>query len=127
MKNILLFLSLIFAACNSEPEPKRAVFASIETPQPEPQRAYNVGQTTQGVSAYYADSDSQFTLYFNQCAVIETDGETLHRDAEVYQESPGVFIADFGGGEFVRLNTKTGNTTAYLGGASRVYRKQPTP
>jgi len=127
MKHIFLFLVIAtLCACNAEPtQPPRATFASIETPQPK--RAANVGQTAHGVTAYYLDSDASFSLYFNQCVTLAYDGKIQHLDCEVYQSAPGVFVADFGNGEFCKVNTVTGTTTVYKNGANRVYRKGQTP
>ena len=127
MKQLLFIFAVTLASCNTEPPPGVAFASLVTLPEPETKRAYNVGQTTQGVSAYYAESDVQFTLYFNQCAVIEMNGKTEHLDCEVYQTSLGVYVGDFGGGEFVKINTMTGTTTIYKGAVNRVYRKQQTP
>lgn len=127
MKHIL-FLCIAFTACTSEPKPPGATLVSIETPFTKPvQRAYNVGQTDHGVTAYYLDSDSEFTLYFSQCAVLVYDGKIERLDCEVYQSAVGTWIGDFGNGEFVKINTVSGTTTLYKGGANRVYRKKQTP
>ena len=128
MKHILPFLCIAFSACTSEPKQVGATLVSIETPMvKQPQRAYNVGQTEHGVTAYYADSDAEFVLYFNQCAVIAYDDTVLRLDCEVYQTSPGVWVGDFGGGEFVKINTATGTTTLYRDGANRMYTKARVP
>jgi len=127
MKQLFLFIIIAtLCACNAEPPPTpRATFASIETPQPK--RAANVGQTAHGVTAYYLDSDASFSLYFAQCVTLAYDGKVIHLDCEVYQSAPGVFVADFGNGEFCKVNTMTGTTTIYKNGVNRVYRKGQTP
>ena len=127
MKHIILILCIAFAACTSEPKPPAATFVSVETPLTKaPQRAYNVGQTAHGVSAYYADADAEFVLYFNQCCVLAFDGKVLRLDCPVYQEQPGVWVAELPGG-FVRINSQTGTTTVQYEGVNRVYHKEKTP
>lgn len=129
MKQTILFLCFAFlAACTTDPKPPRATFASVETPFTKPlKRAANVGQTSHGVCAYYLDTDTEFCLYFNQCCTLGIDGKIERLDCEVYQTSPGVWVADFGNGEFCKVNTVTGTTTIFKGGVNRVYRKVPTP
>jgi hypothetical protein len=127
MKHLIFLFLIQFAACTTETETPHATFASIETPEPETQRAYNVAISKHGVTAYYADSDAQFNLYFNQCCVIETPEGVKRMEAEVYQESPGVWIAELPGGDFVRLNTKTGNTGLVKDGKVKMYYPSKRP
>lgn len=129
MKQILFFLCIAscIASCTTDPPPPpAATFVSIATPEPA-KPAANVGVTSHGVTAYYLDSGASFYLYFNQCCELSYDGNVQHMDCEVYQTSPGVYVGDFGRGEFVKINTMTGTTTIYKGGVNRIYRRQPTP
>jgi len=127
MKHIL-FLSLIFAACNADVKvdtpisEARATFAAMRNEQ-----AYNIAVSRHGVTATYINPDASFTLRFDQCAVIELDGKTELVDAAVFQISPGVYVAEIHGGGYVRINTVTGSTSVNWGGINRAYTKEERP
>lgn len=128
MKQLIFLFAVALSACNADVHvdtpisEARAVFASQRG-----DHAANVGITDHGVTAYYLDSDTSFSLYFSQCATLDYDGKAQQFDCAVYQTSPGTWVADFRNGEFVKINTVTGTTTIYKDGVNRVYRKPKMP
>ena len=129
MKSITMILvCLFFASCGVDEKQVNAILVSIETPIETPKpKPRNVGISAHGVTSYYAESNSEFILYFNQCCVMVIDGKAQHIDCDVYQTSPGVWVADFGKSEFVKINTNTGATIVYKDGINRFYHKSKTP
>ena len=127
MKHIL-FLSLIFAACNSDVKvdtpisEARATFAAMRNEQ-----AYNIAVSRHGVTATYLNPDASFTLRFDQMAVIETDGKTELVNASVYQLFPGVYVAEIQGVGTIRINTVKGTTSVNLNGINKYYTNEQMP
>ena len=127
MKHVL-FVSLIFAACNADVKvdtpisEARATFAGMRN-----EHAYNIAVSKHGVTATYLNPDASFTLRFDQMAVIETDGKTELVNASVYQLFPGVYVAEIQGGGHIRINTVKGTTSVNLNGVNRVYTKEERP
>ena len=119
----LFFLSLAFAACDTsvqvEPVTPRSAFASQRI-----QTAPNVAVNRHSVVALYPEQDTQFTLQFNQCAVIECNGRMERVDAEVFQLSPTVFLAQIGPGEYIRINAESGRTEICDQSGRRTYQKE---
>ena len=127
MKHIL-FLSLIFVACNADVKvdtpvtEAKSTFAALRNTH-----AYNIAISKHSVTATYLDPDASFTLRFSQHAVIELDGKTELVEAAVFQLSPGVYVAEIKGGGYIRLNTVSGNTTVNWKGQNRYFTKDQMP
>jgi hypothetical protein len=124
----LLFLSLIFAACNADVKvdtpisEARATFAGMRNEQ-----AYNVAVSRHGVTTTYLNPDASFTLRFDQHAVLETDGKIKLVNASVYRLFPGVYVAELQGGGTIRINTVMGTTSVSLNGVNRYYSIEQMP
>ena len=125
MKQLLFIFAVTLASCNNEPPPSVA-FASVVTP-PHVERAANCNITNKAATATYFSPDVSFSLRFDQYAVIEMDGKTELVSADVFQIAPGVFVAQMPEGDFVRVNTVSGTTSAKIGGKAYNFSCNPTP
>lgn len=123
MKQILFVLIVTLAACDAsvtvEPVTPRSVYASRNFAT-----ASNVAVNRHSVVAVYPESETQFTLLYSQCAVIEMNGRMETVDCEVFQLTPVVFIAQIGPGEYIRINAETGRTELCDKSGKRMFLKE---
>ena len=128
MKHIFFLALAALASCRADVKldtpitDARATFASIRN-----ERAPNCAVSNKGVTATYFNPDASFHLRFDQFAVVELDGKTTITEAAVFQIAPGVFIAEMRNGDYIRVNSESGTTTARIGGKALNFTRQPTP
>ncbi len=126
MKNTIFYLAfaIVLAACNASPQAKgvtpRPAFVSTTAPKTAP----NVTVSKYGVVAFYPDADVQISLQFSQRVIVEKGATVGCYAADVWQERPGVFVAETGS-QVIRLNTNTGRTEIKSGATFDVV-YQPT-
>ena len=111
----LIFIALIFAACNTADQPEHVT------------QAKNVTVSQYGAVAYYAQSDVQITLRLDGSAVVERGTDIKRYNAVVFQHPENVFFGDIGGGKVIRLNTKTGAASIRTGEIVEMYSRDDTP
>lgn len=128
MKSMIFILCGAFAACGADVKldtpvtDAKVIFATYRN-----ERAANCAVSNKGVTATYLNPDASFHLRYDQFAVIELNGKTTLTDAAVFQIAKGTFVAEMRNGDFVRVNTVQGTTTASIGGVSYNFTRQPTP
>ena len=130
MRNIttalLLFAALVSGSCqDTTAQTTFTVHAEImgaapEAAAPAISTATNVRVGTQSVYAFY--NDAEFILQYCGKLYIERGGKQQEpQSAKVFQIEPGVWIAELGGGQYVKVFTKTGNTSTDIEGEFRMY------
>ncbi len=112
----LLFFALIFAACNASPESEGVTHRPAFVSNTAPKTAPNVTVSKYGVVAFYPDTDVQISLQFSQRVIVEKGATVGCYAADVWQEKPGVFVAETGN-QVIRINTTTGRTEIKSGSA----------
>jgi hypothetical protein len=127
MKHTLMLLSafcLLLSACS--PGARFTVETIHTTPAAKlPPTAPNVSVSQLAINAVYLSAKTEFSIHRQgRCAVLELDGNPPREvPAEVYQTLPGVFMADFGCGDFLKINTVEGWSHIQFGSINRTYNR----
>jgi hypothetical protein len=121
---ILAACCLLSAACS--PGVRYTLETIHSTPAPkQPATAPNISVSQLAVNAVYITAKTEFSIRRQgRCAVLELDGNPPREvPAEVYQTLPGVFVADFGCGDFLKINTVEGWSHIQYGSITRTYNR----
>ena len=118
---ILIFLAYGFSSCQTstaqsstnETPAKFTVHAEIMPLE----TAVNVAVGNQSVTACFDQCRLQITLNFCGQALIEYPGKSPDvYPAQVFQLQPGVWLADLGAGQYVKIFAATGTAQMDIGG-----------
>lgn len=128
----LLFAALMSGACQSSDttsnqftvhsEIMGACDAADAPAAPVIKPASNITIGAQSVYAFYADAE--FILQYGGKVFIERGGKQAEPiPAKVFQEKPGIWIAEIEGGQYIKVFAESGNTNIDLDGEFQTYRK----
>lgn len=96
--------------------------ADDETPVKKQSTARNVMAGNSAVTACYQNCNVQFTLSYCGEALTEYPGKDRQQvKADVFQIEPGIWIAELGAGQYIKVNSLTGVTTVDVDGEFRVF------
>lgn len=137
MRNIttiwLFFAALMSGACQSDTTSNQAFTVHSEimgacdaadapAAPVEIKPASNIRIGPASVYAFYADAE--FILQYGGKVFIERGGKQAEPiPAKVFQEKPGIWVAEIEGGQYVKVFAESGNTNIDLDGQFQTYHK----
>lgn len=96
--------------------------ATDEMPVKTKSAARNVLVGNSAVTSCYDRCDTQFILSYSGKAFLEFPGKQPEQvSADVFQIEPGVWVAELGAGQYIRINSVTGVTTIDRDGQFRLF------